>query len=689
MIITCEQCSTSFNLEESFLKETGSKVRCTVCKTVFTAYPAVSSDEPEGVESDAETEQLFSAPDRDLAEDSHELDAGPSEAMATEGDESEELTAEDTEIAGTADLDSDELEDLAQIFGAAENSDLVKPKGADTGEAIDFESDLETDELTAAEAVPEDESDASGLEVDLNLEESSAEVEPEQVDDTEELDLDLDFAFEETPVAEETEGEDQDPTELKDRGATGDATDEGQTDLEEEESLDLNLDFAFEETPVDEESEEEDLDLAALEDILAPEEKSEESEVDLGEEEETLDLDLDLEFEEAPVWNDEGEELDLSELEEIPLPEESTSEAEAEETDGDEALDLDFDIMGEQAPDSEEEADEIDLSGIEGLAGLEEDAESDKKSAFEEEGETLDLDFDQPDAEPDTEDEAALEEETLDLSDIEKIVGDEESPEAAEAETVEAVDDILVTDEAAGDIFGVDAGSGAAVGSVHMESVEEEEELEDATEEEEPVAEKSKKPGKKKRIGAPAVALLILILLGGGGYVAYIGLTSMGIQIPYLDSLKNIGSQIPFLSDWVKPTVQDAGNLKISTIDIAGKFINNTGSGKLFVITGNAKNGYEEPRALIKISGKLYSKGKQLVKTETIYCGNTLTDEQLVNLDLENIKKRLNNRSGDNKSDLNIAPGRVVPFMIVFSGLPENLEEYSIEVIESFPAAQK
>ena len=53
---------------------------------------------------------------------------------------------------------------------------------------------------------------------------------------------------------------------------------------------------------------------------------------------------------------------------------------------------------------------------------------------------------------------------------------------------------------------------------------------------------------------------------------------------------------------------------------------------------------------------------------------------------LEAIKKQLGVRAGKNKSNLKIPPGRVVPFMIVFSDLPDNLDEYTIEVVESFPA---
>jgi predicted Zn finger-like uncharacterized protein len=39
MIIECENCESRFNLDESFLNIGGSKVRCSICEHVFTAYP--------------------------------------------------------------------------------------------------------------------------------------------------------------------------------------------------------------------------------------------------------------------------------------------------------------------------------------------------------------------------------------------------------------------------------------------------------------------------------------------------------------------------------------------------------------------------------------------------------------------------------------------------------------------------
>ena len=47
------------------------------------------------------------------------------------------------------------------------------------------------------------------------------------------------------------------------------------------------------------------------------------------------------------------------------------------------------------------------------------------------------------------------------------------------------------------------------------------------------------------------------------------------------------------------------------------------------------------------------------------------------------IKKRLSNSLGDKKSNMGIKPGKELPFMIVFSELPDNLEEFAVEVVES------
>ncbi len=40
MILSCEQCGTRYNLDETLLGPQGSKVRCSKCLHVFTAWPS-------------------------------------------------------------------------------------------------------------------------------------------------------------------------------------------------------------------------------------------------------------------------------------------------------------------------------------------------------------------------------------------------------------------------------------------------------------------------------------------------------------------------------------------------------------------------------------------------------------------------------------------------------------------------
>jgi len=127
---------------------------------------------------------------------------------------------------------------------------------------------------------------------------------------------------------------------------------------------------------------------------------------------------------------------------------------------------------------------------------------------------------------------------------------------------------------------------------------------------------------------------------------------------------------------------------EITTANINSRFVDNGTSGRLFVITGKVKNEFPESRRFIKLTGRLFASGKVLVKEETIYCGNTLTDIQLGQMAVVDINKKLSNRFGDQRSNVDVKPGQELPFMVVFSDFPQDLEEFTIEVVGSSPAQQ-
>jgi pilus assembly protein FimV len=178
------------------------------------------------------------------------------------------------------------------------------------------------------------------------------------------------------------------------------------------------------------------------------------------------------------------------------------------------------------------------------------------------------------------------------------------------------------------------------------------------------------RPAPKKGISPAILIAIILSVIAAAVYGGYMLLNSMGISIP-------------FISQPTPSKVSDPGNLSIKAFDISSKFVDNSKIGKLFVITGKVKNEYPMARGSIQISGKIYTKDKVLAKTETVFCGNMLSDIDLTNADSATLKQRLQNQSGDNQINQKVLPGTAIPFMIVFTNLPANLEEFTTEVINS------
>jgi len=190
-------------------------------------------------------------------------------------------------------------------------------------------------------------------------------------------------------------------------------------------------------------------------------------------------------------------------------------------------------------------------------------------------------------------------------------------------------------------------------------------------------------PVKKKSTRKPVLAALVLVVLC---LVGYIVTQNLGVKIPFVSDLKIpylSTFKIPYLSSLLKSEDQDiVGNLKIEPMGttITHKFIENTSAGDIFVIVGQVRNEYDHPRSFIKITGKLYHKGKALGKTATVYGGNMLSDSDLARLDMAAINKRLQNRHGDNRSNIKVRTGKTLPFLLVFNKLPANLDEYTVEV---------
>jgi len=189
---------------------------------------------------------------------------------------------------------------------------------------------------------------------------------------------------------------------------------------------------------------------------------------------------------------------------------------------------------------------------------------------------------------------------------------------------------------------------------------------------------RSKHPRRKKKEGSGIFTwLLVLILLGlcgATGYYYWLG------QFPDIDYL---------IKRFLPQETAAPASSQIKVTDPTGIFVNNSEAGQLFVIQGKAVNGYSEPRSALAVKGRLFNRSGALLREQSVFCGNTLSENELKTLPLAKLRERTENQFGDSLSNLNVGPGKSIPFTIVFSDLPADLSEFNVEPGDSISGSKQ
>ncbi len=341
------------------------------------------------------------------------------------------------------------------------------------------------------------------------------------------------------------------------------------------------------------------------------------------------------------------EENDLSDDFLASTDEGTESEAVAEDEISFEDLSLEEESLEMAEPVAEGEAGTEDEISFDGLS-LEEDSVVEEVQPTAEESK----------AEEEAGEDLAFEDLSLESGVPEEVSSEQEDAEELSAESFE--DDDMSFPE-----------------GVPVASLEEGDDGEDDMLDEIPPAPIIDEVAKRRRISMPLLAVLIVVLIGGGAYAAFVLLQGNSIQMPFLESLAGVG----------KSETPDPGNMKISLLEdvIKGGFVDNKQEGRLFVINGKIRSDYSGPRNFIRMKGVLYFKDGKVAKDRIVYSGNILSDSELQTLDRQAINKRLGNRFGDNKLNFKVPKGKTIPFMVVFGDVPEELGEFSVEVVGSVP----
>ncbi len=133
--------------------------------------------------------------------------------------------------------------------------------------------------------------------------------------------------------------------------------------------------------------------------------------------------------------------------------------------------------------------------------------------------------------------------------------------------------------------------------------------------------------------------------------------------------------------------VLEAGKTTVQAVKAA--FIENREAGELLVISGAARNEYQKPRAALQVKVTVFDASGQSVAVKTAYCGNMLTDEQLKSLPLDKIEATMANQFGDSLVNMEVAPGKTIPFVVVLAAIPKGAKDFGVEPAGSTVAAGK
>ncbi|MHB8292892.1 MAG: hypothetical protein ACYDEG_10570 [bacterium] len=107
------------------------------------------------------------------------------------------------------------------------------------------------------------------------------------------------------------------------------------------------------------------------------------------------------------------------------------------------------------------------------------------------------------------------------------------------------------------------------------------------------------------------------------------------------------------------------------------------------LITGFLSNNNKFPIGFAKLKSNLYSSKNIILATKYVYAGNFININKLKTMSNVSINLALQNKNGNNMSDLEILPQRPIKFMVVFLNVPTDTKNFSVNVSHFYVIKKK
>ena len=166
----------------------------------------------------------------------------------------------------------------------------------------------------------------------------------------------------------------------------------------------------------------------------------------------------------------------------------------------------------------------------------------------------------------------------------------------------------------------------------------------------------------------PAAAVVLAVLLAAGGYL---GLTTSG--------RKTLEGALPGVAAlWGGKPAATAGP-RYDLRNVIGYYESGAASPRILVIKGQVANLSTVEKSGIRIHAVLLDNTDAVLVQQAVYAGNVLSVEAIRKGSRDALSKTLENRFGEGLANINVAPGKAIPFMVLFFNAPVNMDSYKLE----------
>jgi hypothetical protein len=164
------------------------------------------------------------------------------------------------------------------------------------------------------------------------------------------------------------------------------------------------------------------------------------------------------------------------------------------------------------------------------------------------------------------------------------------------------------------------------------------------------------------------VAVVLAVLFAAGGYL---GLTASG--------RKTLEGAVPGVAALWGGKPAAIASPRYDLQNVIGYYESGAASPRILVIKGQVANLSAVEKSGIRIHAVLLDNTDAVLVQQAVYAGNVLSAEAIRKGTRDTLSKTLENRFGEGLANMHVAPGKAIPFMVLFFNAPVNMDSYKLE----------